>query len=425
MPGIKHATKKRFAKAKTRSRTIKSGISAEFTEYRTKLQAVQTAINNLIKQIKATPHVWSAIAKHQTSFASTLLAAIANDGVVRSHAREVESTVHQMQRLILEDEGATTPHRRVTAVLDSYLKAIQNVEEGYSAVEMSFTEVKRYEKKVEKLNKKQKKREILDRNISKLATARVEHESKLTAIIERMRNTYDKHEAVFQCAHHAFWLAQEKYSAVINDTTMSIRWESMAVREHLMKIDVNNSPKLPPLPRVQRLLPATAATELSSVPIEPTITRPQSAVVVVPQTPQTSVQNFAVAESVSIPVTTLPLSVSSAEPSPTRQSQRVIYTNSEGVPLQHIPGTPRDGPHANGVNPQHPVVHLTPESPAVHVALPPKSEQVLQTFPQRQTSQGDIIYIPTPPTEIPNLPLRSSTPQHGATITVEQAPLGA
>ncbi|CDF38503.1 unnamed protein product [Chondrus crispus] len=430
MPGIKHATKKHFAKAKTRSRTIKSGINAEYTDYRSKLEATQTAIKSLIKKIQATPQVWSAIAKHQSSFASALHAAIANDGVVRSHAREVEGTVRQLQRLILEDDGAATPHRRVTAVLEAYLKSVETVQEGYAQVEMSYTEVLRYEKKVDKLNKKQKKREILDRNVSKLAAARVEHDNKLAAIMERMKTTYNKHEAVFQCAHHAFWLAQEKYSAVINDTTKSIRWESMAVREHLVNIDVNNSPKLPPLPRVQMLMPPTEATEIFTAPFEQQqLVRPQSAIVVMPSTPTTSMQNMSATENAPptapwpspVPTTT----VSSAEPSPLQHSQRVVYTTAEGAPLHRIPAPMYNTAESNGVDTKHPVVHLTPESPAVHVALRPKSEQVVQTFPQRQTSHSEVIYIPTPPTEIPTLPMQAVRPQYVTTSIADPSPMGA
>lgn len=433
MVGIKHATKKRFAKAKTSKRTIKTGISAEYTDYKSKLDAVVTAIKSLIKQIQTTPQVWAGIARHQMAFASVLLAALASDGLVRSHAREVEGTVRQLQRLILEDEGAAAPHRRITAVLDAYLKSVENVQADYNVVETSFTEVVRYQKKVDKLNNKkhpEKKKEILSRNVDKLAAARTEHDHKLEAIIERMKATYEKHEAVFQCAHHAFWLAQEQYSSVINDTTKSIRWESMAVREHLMKIDVTNSPRLPPIPRVQMLLPAMAATEISSVPIEPVIARPQSAIVVMPQTPHTSVHNFSKETSPSAvtpvqyvsPATPQQVSVSGANTSPVRHSPKVVYT-TEGIPIQQASIPMHKSPESNGTNAQHPVVHLTPETPAVHVALPPRAQEVVQTVPQHTSGQGDVIYIPAPPTEMPTNPTRLSTQQSSS--GVEPAFVGA
>lgn len=205
---------------------------------------------------------------------------------MHTQAKEVELTVRQLQRLVLDDEGVEAPHRRILRVLEAYLKLIENVQGDYYSVEVAWTEVSRYQKKVDKLSKK-KRKEQLQRNLEKLTAARSEYDSKLDTVLGRMKEVYSKHEAVFQCAHHSFWIAQEKYSRVLNDTTRSIRWESMAVREHLLNIDINRLGELPPIPRVQMLPPPKAeVTEYQTVPLgQLEEAREQETIVVMPRSP--------------------------------------------------------------------------------------------------------------------------------------------
>lgn len=286
MPDLKHATKKRLSKVVTSNNRLNQGISAEYTDYRTKLEKISTAVKSLLKQIQSTTATWDEIAKHQHSFANALFAALPTTGVMHSHAKEAEVTVRQLRRSILDDEGVDAPHRRIMRVLEAYLKLIENVQGDYYSAEVAWTEVSRYQKKVDKLSKRRKK-EVLQRNIAKLSAARAEYDSKLETVLGRMKEVYGKHETVFQCAHHAFWIAQEKYSRVINDTTRSIRWESMAVRQHLLNIDINQKGELPPIPRVQMLPPPKAeVTEYQTVPLgQLEEAREHESVVVMPHSP--------------------------------------------------------------------------------------------------------------------------------------------
>lgn len=269
MAGLKHATKKRFSKASTRSSTITKGISAEYVAYRSKLDKLNSAVKTLVKHIKNTSKVWGGVAKHQNEYANVLLAAIPADGSVQAHAREVEGVVRQLQRLMLEGEGEEAPHKRMITVLEAYVRQIDAVQKDYSNVEMTFTEILRYQKKVDKLGKKgEKKADKLQQNVDKLTSARAEHETKLDDIMKRMKEVYEKHEAMFQCAHHAFWIAQEKYSSVINNTTRNIRMESMAVRNQLASLDIATG-ALPPLPRVKMIeSPDDVAPDVPTVTIE-------------------------------------------------------------------------------------------------------------------------------------------------------------
>lgn len=416
MAGLKHATKKRFAKSTTTRRAIESGISAEFTEMRAKLERVTAAVKALSKQLDATAHVWATVASHQAAFAGALLAALPADGVVRGHAREVDATVRGLQQALRADDAPAAPHRRVGAVLGAYLRLVENVAAEYPAVETSYTEVVRYRKKVDKLSKAGGKRAtVLQRNHEKLTAARAEHDAKLDAVLARMHPAYDKHEAVFQCAHHAFWLAQEHYSTVLCETTKEVRQESVAVRDHLINVDVNKSPRLPPIPRVHMLLPAdTAAVSVAPV-VEhvPTASAPQPllpAAVPQPLTPAAVAQPPSPAAFPHTPVVLVP---TAPPPQPKLQlPEPNHYTSVQYVsaPMPH--GDSHAVPVYESVAPaaaSQPVVHLTPETPAVKVSLPPNGEQVSPV--KRVSTHGEVVYVPAVPSESgqPRSPWQKST----------------
>lgn len=251
MTGIKHATRRRFARVSTRSKTIETGISAQFTDYKRKLAKIATGVRALHKEVNQTKHVWSSVAKHQRDFSDALAAALPEDGMVRNHAKEVETAVHDIQRVINQEDHQDAPHERLASVLSAYLAIIDAIEADYPDVEVAYTEVVRYQRKVDKLEKKDKRsHEKLTRNLNKLTGIRAELDRKLEALIDRMRVAYDKHHVVFQCAHHAFWIANNAYAAAVSTATAAVRAESVATHPQLVSVDVVNVARIEPHPRV-------------------------------------------------------------------------------------------------------------------------------------------------------------------------------
>lgn len=383
MPGLKHATKKRFAHSTTRKKTIKSGISAEYTDNSQKLETVSASIRSLIKEINGARNIWLEVAKHQHHFANALLQSLPVEGSVRTHAKEVETTVRELQRLIMEDEGMGAPHKKITSVLDAYLNLIDSVAKDYQPVEAAYTEVLRYQKKVDKLTKKSKKESVLSRNMEKLTSARATYDTKLMELLARMHLAYDKHEAVFQCAHHAFWIAHDKYAQVVNDTTKAIRWESVAVREYLVNIDVHSTPKLTAIPRVQKLMPPTRTSIVGSRPILPEddVITPTSIVRLEPVqsqkditviTPVSSV--YAKNSSTTVEATTIEVPASSVRstqmipvilaPEPPTAMPHPPVVQTVQIPIQNLPAPPDGYAYSSP-----PVVHLTQDKPAGRTAV--------------------------------------------------------
>eukprot|EP00178_Gracilaria_changii_P011885 TRINITY_DN335_c0_g1_i13.p3 TRINITY_DN335_c0_g1~~TRINITY_DN335_c0_g1_i13.p3 ORF type:complete len:320 (+),score=61.78 TRINITY_DN335_c0_g1_i13:11957-12916(+) len=313
MAGIKHATKKKLHRSTTSKKTIQSGISAEYTTLRKNLTTISTSVKSLVKNICTARESWLSVAKEEKDFAETLSAAFYEDGPVKSHATEVQTAVQQMQQKMLAFEGPDSPHHKIVAVLEGYLKLIDDLEKDCSDVETSYTEVLRYQRKVDKLQKKPGKRQKqLQRNLEKLTVARGEHQTKLDDMVKRMKVAQDKHEIMFQCAHHAFWIAQDQYFSTVNEITQAVRWESVSVRERLMNADPLATEKLELIPRATALLPPVTASDVtphiqSSTPTkdkketEPLEkqTDANAADKKIPETPQSTPQKTAESEPVT------------------------------------------------------------------------------------------------------------------------------
>lgn len=392
MTDLKHATKKRFAKTLTRKKTIESGVSAEFTDYRKKLQAAYNAVKTMIKEIRATREAWQTVSKHQSAFSEALVAALPVDGVVRTHAREVDNTARKMHHIILENEAPTDAHLRIVGVLEGYLSLLQAIKDDYPDVETSFTEVRRYQRKVEKLTKKApKKQESLTRNLEKLNVARGEHDAKLLHIIPRMSAAYEKHEAVFQCAHHAFWISQDKFITIVNNSTHAIRLESAAVRDHLVNIDINTPAKLPPVPRAQAILPPPVSAEIIAPTVEYYI--PPVA------THAPTVYEHSVRPSHMVDTPHIPAS----KPAPANYGQPVQISHMQQQNYAAAFVAPR--PLEDAASSAPPVVHFPPEASS----LPPPISPVAN--------------IPDVPSEVPRPPNNTAVLPPPTAPTVPTAPI--
>lgn len=268
MVSLKHNTKKVINRASTSKKALNQGINAEYLDCRRRLQDISSVTRTLLKSVYATRESWTGVARHQRDFAKTLAAAFPSPGEVQAQAFEVESKIRTVQECLNDDDGPDAAHRRMAAVLEEYLELLNSLEREYGSVEMAYTESTRYERKVDKLEKKaSKKQDALQRNLEKLSSARSEYDAKVKALLVRMREAFGKHEAVLQCAHHAFWMANQTYSSTIDNLTRSIRAESVAVHRHLLNIDVQGPNELLPVPRVPMISNEPTPLDVPTSPI--------------------------------------------------------------------------------------------------------------------------------------------------------------
>lgn len=249
-----HAFKRRLSNAMTKQKTINENLDAEFVTLRSQLDGISKSLKMLSSQIRTSRQAWTQVAKQQADFSSKLTSSLPQGGMVQAHAREVEERIQSVYRRLIEEDGRGSTHERITSVLDTYQNMIDELEKEYPAIELAFTETRRYGGKVDNLNNKKKKDNVkLTRNARKKEDALKDYRLKSEDIKRRMRIVLDKHEAVFQCAHHAFWLASNTYETTIEDATEPIRLESVAVHKQLEDIDVANSTELVPIPRMKMI----------------------------------------------------------------------------------------------------------------------------------------------------------------------------
>lgn len=246
-----HALKKRMSFMVRKKKTSREGLNAEFVTLGEQLNGIYKSLKILSNQIRTSRQDWTQIARHQGEFAAKLTSSLPQGGPVRVHATEVENRIRHVYRRLVEEDGAGSNHAKLTSILDIYETKIEALRNEYPKVEMAYNETVRYSKKTVSVEGgKNPSHEKLHRNTAKREKAQNDYDRLLADIVPRMKEVLNKHEAVFQCAHHAFWLASNTYVTTIENATEQIRSESVAVEPQLLQIDVSNPHELPPIERV-------------------------------------------------------------------------------------------------------------------------------------------------------------------------------
>lgn len=191
------------------------------------------------KMIESSDKAWLDVFKSQKEFSEEIAREAPLGGVVKEHAEEMLGSITQTEKELRLKGDIALPQAALQQRVAMYHSEIASIAADYKDVETSFTEMQRYTKKVETLTEKNKKQERVKRNMEKLESAQAIHNSKLSGIVERMRNCFEKHEAILQCAQHSFWLAQNRSGELINGRTAEIRSESLAMKDKLSALNVS------------------------------------------------------------------------------------------------------------------------------------------------------------------------------------------
>lgn len=251
-------TKRALNKATTTKSQLNSGLNQEFVDTRRRLDDINGAIKRLSKSISVSRQSWTAVARQQRDFTQSLSNSFPQSGEVQSYAAEVAQNLRDVQKEIVRSDAKEAPHQQIVSVLDQYLEVLKSIQAEYNKVEEIYTEKVHYQKKVDRLEKKsnsnRKHADKLTRNVEKLDTAQKGLDEKVAAILERMRSAFQKHEAVLQCAHHSFWMANNTHLGTIEQATHDIRAESVAVHKLLLGLDMSEDKLLMPVPRPTNLI---------------------------------------------------------------------------------------------------------------------------------------------------------------------------
>lgn len=256
-------TKRVLNRAITTKGQMNSGLNQEFVDTRRRLDDISGAVKRLSNSISVTQQSWTAVARQQRDFTQSLSNSFPEPGEVQSYTAGLAKDLRDIQREITNNDTKESPHKQIMSVLGQYLDLLQSIQTEYSSVEKAHTEKMRYQKKVDRLesknNSSRKHSDQLTRNVEKLDSAQNNLDTKIDAILIRMRAAFQKHEAVLQCAHHSFWMANDTHLGTIEQTTHDIRAESVAVHKLLLGLDMTEDTMLLPVPRPMNLIEGGSA----------------------------------------------------------------------------------------------------------------------------------------------------------------------
>ncbi|CAN8072646.1 unnamed protein product [Agarophyton chilense] len=229
-----HKIRKKFSKATTRESTIESNIAAPYVLEKKGLLREKAGLTKALQFLQSGKAAWEQVANIQKEFSEHILGECDVSSpvysVVNNTANNVRGLNTELKTESSPDESFVILSRNVKA----YIGELNDIEKDFVDVETSFTEMLRYEGKVEKLkSKKNPKMDKVNRNIDKMAVSRSVHESKVGAITERIRAVRSKYDGVLQATLHSFWLGQSKYMGLVEKRTDSIRQTALDHKDEM------------------------------------------------------------------------------------------------------------------------------------------------------------------------------------------------
>lgn len=261
---LTHEATKSFSRAKMDRKSL-NGINSEFLDLRKKIRTISTLMVTSYNFITSTREFWAAVARHQRDFVETLAIGFRTQGAVLDHILQVEKSTRHIRINLNDDDDNEVSHKRMSKMVFEYIELMHDIEDECETIEMAYLNKVHYEQKMNKLEGKPfQKAEVLQRNLEKLTQARDQYDARLSAILADMRSVLARHEFMLQCAHHAFWMANQTYSSIIQDITSPIRLESIAIYQRFLTTNEWSENCFAPIPR----LPEIAAFGLSSAELQ-------------------------------------------------------------------------------------------------------------------------------------------------------------
>lgn len=239
MASITHGLKKRMSKATTRTKTINKNISAEYTVAKNLLNRQRTAVEGALKHIGSAKDSWLAVHKAESEFSEHILTETEVDSPIYAAVNGAAVQVRECQTEISAAETADAPVTKIMSKIKAFVAEVEAVEKDFKDVETSYTEVARYQKKVDKLNNKSKKEEKVKNNLDKLAGSRAVYQNKVDGCVNKMGMTSSKFDTVLKMIMAVFWGTQGKYLAVVSNHTKEVR--TTAVTDLGIMVDTDMS----------------------------------------------------------------------------------------------------------------------------------------------------------------------------------------
>ena len=239
-----HSIKRLSASLTTRKSVLQSKISADFTDYRKRLQHAETTLRKGLDQYKDSRRSWDGVARNMEDFNQNLV------GSPEEHKAEASMFKRAHDKAINFRRGVSTANdpsgngigrNKGLDLVETYLAQIEELKKEYPHVERLWSEMERYRKKNEKIEKRKKaKEEKKLRSVTKKDNSRKAYHVAVDDIVIRMRAAYEQYPNVLRALYSAYWKQQGDYFRCLDKETRVLHNEGT---QHLSELKA-----LPPLP---------------------------------------------------------------------------------------------------------------------------------------------------------------------------------
>lgn len=262
-----HALKKKVVKH-TKSSTAEP--SAEFQDYKLKLQTVKKNLTVADKRMDEAKSHWLKHVMDQRAFSSGFAEGIADTG---SDTFDVAQTFSdgasaRYDHFVRETDPADAPYNKMHAQLKEYLGEITEVEKMYKGLVEAKSEAGRYQGKIDSMEKATKSDDVKkERNLQKLDSERENFLATQKEVVTAQKKVYAKSGVAQKMALVAYWQMNAEHVKVMESSLEKTQDYSAANYDELASVDIasldigDTSASLPASPST---LPPSPASEKSN-----------------------------------------------------------------------------------------------------------------------------------------------------------------
>jgi DNA repair exonuclease SbcCD ATPase subunit len=233
-----HALKKKVVK---HSKATNAEPSAEFQDYKLKLETVSKNLSVADKRLDEAKKHWLKHVMDQRSFSagyvegiadtSSETYAVAHDFAEGAHAR--------YDHFVRETDPADAPYNKMHAQLKEYLGEIAEVEAMYKKLIEAKSEASRYQGKIDTIEKSKKDDDIRkERNLQKLDTERENFSALQKEVTTAQKKVYAKSGVAQKMALVAYWQMNAEHVKVMEASLEKTQDYAAANYADLASIDI-------------------------------------------------------------------------------------------------------------------------------------------------------------------------------------------
>lgn len=233
-----HKLKKKVVKV---SKPTTAAPSAEFQDYKLKLETVKKNLTTADKRMDEAKSHWLKHVMDQRAFSSGFAEGIADTG---SDTFEVAQTFSEgantrYDHFVRDTDPADAPYNKMHAQLKEYLAEITEVEKMYKGLVEAKSEAGRYQSKIDSMEKSSKTDDVKkERNLQKLDSERENFIAVQKEVVSAQKKVYAKSGVAQKMALVAYWQMNAEHVKVMESSLEKTQEYSAANYDELASVDI-------------------------------------------------------------------------------------------------------------------------------------------------------------------------------------------